>query len=181
MSSTRRQWVFGTLSPALAAGIAAAQQHAHQSVGSGKTQFAFLDAAMAADLDALTAQILPSTGGPGAREAGVIYFIDRALTTFDKDLQPAYRTGLGQFRQALHTLFPEAKRIPALSDAQQIELIRSQEKTEFFETLRTHTLLGFLGDPSYGGNSNRVGWKHIGFEGAMSYTPPFGYYDAEAK
>ncbi|PYT19675.1 MAG: hypothetical protein DMG57_44565 [Acidobacteria bacterium] len=32
---------------------------------------------------AIANQIIPSNDGPGAREAGVIYFIDRALSTFD--------------------------------------------------------------------------------------------------
>jgi hypothetical protein len=41
----------------------------------------------------------------------------------------------------------------------------------------THTLYGFLGNSSYGGNRDNVGWKLIGFEDRMAYQPPFGYYD----
>jgi hypothetical protein len=52
------------------------------------------------------------------------------------------------------------------------------ETAGFFELLRTHTLYGFLGNPSYGGNRDRAGWKLIGFEDRMAYQPPFGYYDA---
>ncbi len=52
---------------------------------------------------------------------------------------------------------------------------------DFFELLRTHTLYGFLGNPSYGGNRDRVGWKLIGFDNHMAYQPPFGYYDAQDK
>ena len=40
------------------------------------------------------------------------------------------------------------------------------------------TVLGFLGNPSYGGNRGEMGWKQIGFEHDMAYDPPFGYYDA---
>ena len=36
---------------------------------------------------------------------------------------------------------------------------------EFFETLRVHTIIGFLADPSYGGNKNFTGWKVIGYPG----------------
>jgi gluconate 2-dehydrogenase gamma chain len=53
------------------------------------------------------------------------------------------------------------------------------EKTEFFELVRLHTIMGFLAKPEYGGNYNHAGWKVIGFEDQMTYEPPFGYYDAE--
>jgi gluconate 2-dehydrogenase gamma chain len=39
--------------------------------------------------------------------------------------------------------------------------------------------MGFLADPSYGGNRGQVGWKLIGFEPKPAWKPPFGYYDAE--
>lgn len=43
------------------------------------------------------------------------------------------------------------------------------------ETVRTHTLLGFLSDPKYGGNRNFVGWKLTGYPGPRhvhgGYTP----------
>ena len=44
---------------------------------------------------------------------------------------------------------------------------RSAEPSpDFFETLRSHTLItGFLADPKYGGNRNFVGWKHVGYPG----------------
>ncbi len=38
-------------------------------------------------------------------------------------------------------------------------------------------MYGFLGNPSYGGNRDHVGWKLIGFEDRMAFQPPFGYYD----
>jgi hypothetical protein len=53
------------------------------------------------------------------------------------------------------------------------------EKTDFFELVRLHTIMGFLAKPEYGGNYKRAGWKLIGFEDQMTYQPPFGYYDAE--
>jgi gluconate 2-dehydrogenase gamma chain len=42
-------------------------------------------------------------------------------------------------------------------------------------------MYGFLGNPSYGGNRDRIGWKLIGFEDRMAYQPPFGYYDAQER
>lgn len=139
---------------------------------------------MAAEIDAITARIIPSaaqdSGGPGAREAGVIYFIDRALSTFASDQRDAYRTGVAELQRKRQELFPNSTAIASLTDEQQIALIRSIEDSSFFELLRTHTVLGFLGNPSYGGNRDKTGWHQIGFEDRMAWKPPFGYYDAEA-
>jgi len=138
---------------------------------------------MAAEIDAITSQIIPSTDGPGAHEAGIIYFIDRALSTFDAHLIEHYRTGMADVQQKRTAMFPDSASIAALTSEQQIQLIHAIEtdsKTrDFFELLRTHTLYGFLGNPSYGGNRDRAGWKLIGFEDRMTYQPPFGYYDAQ--
>jgi gluconate 2-dehydrogenase gamma chain len=182
MSFTRRHWLLGTLGSAAWAAIAAAQEHARQSVEQPDTvRLEFLDPAAAADLSVITERILPSDDGPGAKEAGAVFFIDRVLATFDSDQQESYRTGLLELNRNRTKLFPESKDVASLSQEQQIELMRSFEKSEFFEIIRTHTLLGFLGNPSYGGNRGMVGWKYIGFEDRMSWKPPFGYYDAEAR
>jgi hypothetical protein len=47
----------------------------------------------------------------------------------------------------------------------------------FFETLRQHTINGFLIDPDFGGNHDGVGWKVIGREREHRFQAPFGYYD----
>jgi gluconate 2-dehydrogenase gamma chain len=182
MQSTRRLWLSQCAGIAALVDLAAAQQHAHEAAQSATPPpFQTLDPAMAAEIDALTSQIIPSTDGPGAHEAGVVYFIDRALSTFDADLRESYRIGLAGVQQKRKEMFPGSASIAALSSAEQIQLIHAIEATGFFELLRTHTLYGFVGNPSYGGNRDRVGWKLIGFEDRMAYQPPFGYYDGEAK
>lgn len=156
---------------AVFAAIAAAHGHAREAVErQTPLAFEFFTAPQAADIAAVTAQILPSDDGPGAAEAGVIYFIDRALTTFDADKQDIYRKGLVGIRG-----------VAARSREEQLQVIRSIENSEFFEVVRTHTVLGFLGNPAYGGNRGQVGWKYIHFEDRMAWAPPFGYYDAETK
>jgi gluconate 2-dehydrogenase gamma chain len=181
MNFTRREWIYGALSASAWAGIAAARDHARQAVAQPEgATFAFLDAAAVADVTAITARILPSDDGPGATEAGAVFFIDRALTTFDTDKQGVYRKGLAEFNERRKQLFPESGSIAALSKDQQIHLLEAVDKSEFFEVIRIHTLLAFLGPPSYGGNRGGVGWKYIGFENRMMWQPPFGYYDAEA-
>ena len=183
MQSTRRLWLSQCAGIAALAEIAAARQHAHEAVQSSKPPaLQTLDPAMAAEIDAITSQIVPSGDGPGAHEAGVIYFIDRALSTFDAQLRVAYRTGMADVQKKRQQLFPGSTTIAALSNEQQIQLIHAIEadsKTaDFFELLRTHTMYGLLGNPSYGGNRDRIGWKLIGFEDRMAFQPPFGYYDA---
>ncbi len=185
---SRRQWLLVSslgIAPSYLASlwpqIAAGQEHAHRMARSGgPSALTVLDRDPAAEIEAMAAQIIPSDGTPGAREAGVIYFIDRALATFDKGKQELYRKGLQDAEAKRAEMFPGSKTIAALAPEQQIALLQAIEKTEFFELLRTHTILGFLGDPSYGGNRDLAGWKLIGFEDRPSFEPPFGYYDAQA-
>jgi hypothetical protein len=61
--------------------ILAAQQYATKSGEAPK--LAALTAEQAAEVEAMTDQIIPTDDTPGAREARCLYFIDRALSTFD--------------------------------------------------------------------------------------------------
>src|SRR5947209_162134 len=128
----------------------------------------------------MCAQIIPTDDTPGAREAHTVYFIDHALATFDKDKQDAYTHGLPDLEAKARQKFPGASQFSQLNSAQQIQLLTAIEKTDFFETVRVHTITGFLANPEYGGNYLRIGWKLIGFEPKFYYQPPFGYYDGEA-
>jgi gluconate 2-dehydrogenase gamma chain len=181
MNSTRRQWFSNCLAIAAWPDVLSALRHAQTAAESPTPHFETLDAGTAEEIEALAAQIIPSTGGPGAREAGVIFFIDRALSTFAADDRATYRTGMAQLQQKRKELFPNSTTIGSLTGPQQIALIRTIEGSNFFELLRTHTVMGFLGNPSYGGNRVRAGWKQIGFEDEMAYEPPFGYYDAQVN
>jgi gluconate 2-dehydrogenase gamma chain len=97
MQSTRRLWLSQCVGVAALAEVASAQQHAHEAAQSSTPPpFQTLDAVTAAELDAITSQIIPSTDGPGAHEAGIVYFIDRALAPFDSDLRESYRTGMAR-------------------------------------------------------------------------------------
>jgi gluconate 2-dehydrogenase gamma chain len=177
----RREWTLAALGLASPGEIAAAWEHAHQTASAGTPpKLETLDPEMASDIEALTSQIIPSDGTPGAREAGVVYFIDRALRTWQSEHLESYRKGLEEVRQVRQRLFPKSTSIVGLDDASQRRLIEGFEKTPFFELLRTHTAFGFLGSPVHGGNRGGVGWAHIGFEDRASFSPPFGYYDAEA-
>jgi hypothetical protein len=145
----------------------------------GDAKMSFLTAGEAADLEAVAAQIIPTDDSPGAREAGVVYFIDRALATFLSQLAGDYRTQLGAFQAAVRQRHPSAGSFAALTSEQQIEYLKTVDETPFFSTTRLLTLLGMFSQPQYGGNRNEVGWKLIGFEDAHVFRPPFGYYDRD--
>ena len=184
---SRRQFLVGSVSGLSSAWLAlwwpaivAAKEYAQHAGESGQpAQFQFFSAEQAVEIEAVAAQIIPSDDAPGAREAHVIYFIDRVLTTFDRDKQPTYAQGLKDLQHRTQELFSSAGRFSSLTPGQQIQLLTGIEKSEFFELVRLHTIMGFLAKPEYSGNYNQVGWKLIGFEDQMTYDPPFGYYDGE--
>ena len=126
----------------------------------------------AAEIKAIAAQIIPDDNTPGAGTAGVIWFIDRSLDGYDQDKQELYRRGLAETQAKRAELFPASTSIAGLSTDQQIALLKAIEKTDFFQQVRLHTILGFFGQPA--------GLKFVGVEHQMHYEPPFGYYDAEA-
>lgn len=141
--------------------------------------FAVLSAADAADLEAAAAQIMPSDGTPGAREARVIYFIDRSLATFAKDQRDLFKNGAKELRSRAAKMQRGATSFAALPDAQQHAVITSLQKDqhEFFRPLRVATMAGMFANPEYGGNYGKAGWKLIGFDDRFSWQAPFGWYD----
>ena len=160
--------------------ILQAERHAHSMAqATGTPKFEFFSAEQALEVEAIASQIIPSDDGPGAREARTVYFIDRALTTFEREKQSLYPQALNQLEFKTREMFPGTQKFSSLNSAQQIQLLRAVEKTDFFETVRVHTIMGFLANPEYGGNYNNIGWKAIGFEDQFFYEPPFGHYDAE--
>ena len=160
--------------------IVPAAHEAHVTAQSGgKPKLEFLSAAEAADVEAVAAQIIPTDETPGAREAGAVYFIDRALATFLSQLASDYRAHLAEFQAAFRARHPGAASFASLSFEQQHEYLTTVDRTPFFDTTRLLTLLGMFSMPRYGGNRDGVGWKLIGFEVRHAFQPPFGYYDRD--
>lgn len=158
--------------------IVAAQRHAHNRVGSSAPGgFEFFTPEQAAEIEAVAAQIIPTDDTPGAREACVIHFIDRALMTFDSDKQSLYLEGLAQLQSASRNPSLKAKKFSDLKSENQIKALEKIQHTAFFEQVRLHTIMGFLSDPAYGGNCDQTGWKHINFDAQYFHKPPFGFYD----
>ena len=137
----------------------------------------FFGAADAGEMAAVIERIIPSDDGPGAKEAGALYFIDGGLATFAKDQRPIFRDGLADLTKRVQSSFPAVRRFSALTAPQQDQLLTSMEETPFFRAMRFATIAGVLCLPQYGGNRGFVGWKAIGLESEPTYAPPFGYYD----
>ncbi len=150
-------------------GILAAQEHAQGPA----PKLGFFTEAQAAEIEAITAQIIPADDTPGAREARCVYFIDKALTTFAKSSQPVYTQGLQDLQAN--------GKFSALTPEQQIKTLTAIEKTPFFNLVRQHTVIGFFARPVDGGNYDKIGWKLIGYDDSMNFKPPFGCYDAQLK
>ena len=160
----------------------AALAHARRTIASPPPyQFAALTAAEAAGLEAIAMRILPSDETPGAKEAGVIHFMDKALATYAAERKAPVLAGLADLDKRARARWPGTASFAALTPARQDELLKTREKSEFFKEIRDASVIGMFANPSYGGNQNQAGWKLLGFQAHGVYQPPFGYYDAEAR
>jgi gluconate 2-dehydrogenase gamma chain len=147
-------------------------------------------------VEAIAERIIPGDEQQaGAAEAGVVYYIDRALAGVSADLQTVYRLGLRALEslsQAEHggpfrALPAEAQDAlvrrflgPEVGDptegllfspADQAIDANSKRLGRLLAVIREHTVEGYFCDPVYGGNRGAVGWKLVGFPGAhWGYT-----------
>lgn len=138
-------------------------------------------------LEAMTARIIPTDQQPGAREAGCVNFIDKALANEETAARPLYEAGLAATDTVATATF--GARFIELTPAQQDALLFQLEggtatgwpaalppSPVFFEAVRAHTVIGFLADPKYGGNRDFAGWKVSGYPGPRHHS---GGYTAE--
>ena len=141
-----------------------------------------LTPAQATVVDAVAARIIPAVDGrPGAREAGVVYFVDRALATFNAEQKTLYADGVADLNRRAAAAHTGAASFAALTPAQQDALLHEIEQTPFFQTARFDTIVGTFGHPDWGGNRNHAGWRLLGFEHRPVFEPPFGFYDADVN
>jgi gluconate 2-dehydrogenase gamma chain len=136
----------------------------------------------AATFEAIAARIWPGEpGDPGAREAGAVYYVDRALAGAYRIHQETYRRGLASVDRAARALYGAPMTL--LSGDQQDALLAAMEGNTapefpnaalFFELCLTHTMEGVFSDPVHGGNRNFAGWNVVGYPGVQ-----YGYTEAE--
>ena len=130
------------------------------------------------EYDAISARIIPSDETPGAREAGVIHFIDTVYAELDEQQALVLDEGLRNLQAEAASQFG-AVYFYELDEAQQDAVLASVEQTPFFMTARFLTVAGMFALPDHGGNQDRVGWQLMGFEDRHAWAPPFGFYDAD--
>lgn len=160
--------------------VAAAARHAHEAARSPPGSPArFLTQTEAAVVEAIAAQIIPSDGTPGAREAGVVFFIDRALATFFAPMAERFRLQLAEFHRDCRERYRDVDSFADLPSERQMELLRTIEHTPLFQSMQRLTVLGMFAMPAYGGNRNGSGWQLLGFVDQHVFEPPFGYYDRD--
>jgi gluconate 2-dehydrogenase gamma chain len=169
--------------------VLAAAQHAHEAAkGKSVQAFEVLTPDQAKQIEAITSQIIPTDELPGAREAGVVYFIDRALKTFASDTRSVYQKGLADVSRISADLFPGIQNISEATPEQQEQIVAelmadrstlALAGSDFPQVIWLHTIFGFLLDPEAGANRDYVGWKVLGRDSAHSFSPPFGFYDKD--
>jgi gluconate 2-dehydrogenase gamma chain len=157
----------------------------------------FFNEEEAQTVEAVAARIIPGDAtDPGAREAGVVTYIDRSLAGFLRDLQTFYRRALQELddysRDRHNSPFRELTEgdqdrvLAELDTVSIVETVSREYGTDalqdenkevdesestllirFFSIVREHVLQGMFCDPAYGGNRDTVGWKMVGFPGAQ--------------
>ncbi len=131
-------------------------------------------------VEAISGRIIPADSEPGAIEAGVVNFIDKALANEDAALKPVYTAGLAGVDAVATKRF--TKPFVGLAPAEQDEILAAIESgkadgwpkaavpaADFFTAVRAHIVFGFLCDPAYGGNRDYAGWKVSGYPGRQHH------------
>jgi gluconate 2-dehydrogenase gamma chain len=154
-----------------------AQEKSSQSL---KIPLRFFTASEALIVAAAASRIFPSVdSSPGAKEAGVVIYIDRQLAgPYGHD---RYRYAQGPFNESAAAEFGyQGNATPAetyreglkglkgfdrLSLEEQDDQLRKIEVSHFFSLLRQNTIEGMFCDPVHGGNVDMVGWQLVGFPG----------------
>jgi gluconate 2-dehydrogenase gamma chain len=143
-------------------------------------QMKTLSPTQATTIGAFVERLIPTdASGPGAREANVLRYIDRALASDLWMFRPSYvaatqaldaysRSKYGADFAALST----DKQDAVLTD---MDLNRATgfnpNAKAVFEMIRTHAVQGMFGDPAHGGNTGMVGWKLVRFPGPRLVIP----------
>jgi gluconate 2-dehydrogenase gamma chain len=137
------------------------------SCGGKLSSWRFFTDDEARTVEAITAQLIPADGDPGAKEAGVVNYIDIQLSKRFKKHRATYRRGLESVDDASRAAF--GKRFVELNGDQQVQVLNTIEERDkvFFSLILNHTRQGFYGDPRHGGNRGMASWKMVGLG-----TPP---------
>lgn len=116
--------------------------------------------------------LIPPDADPGAREAGVVRYIDLQLTRWFRRHRAEYRDALSRIDQWSRAAY--RRRFAELPPEQREEMLARMEQGQAdgahfpdggksaFELVLAHTMQGFYGNPRHGGNRSYASWKMIG-------------------
>lgn len=138
--------------------------------GSRQALYQRLSQAEADCLGAICEQFIPTDEYMGARDAGVVHYIDQLLYLRFPELQPLYEQGiqsLEHFCQEVHgNVFARLTwevQYGILTQMEQGELPEAYwttvSQTEFFFTVLRNTMQGYYGSPRHGGNKDYVSYR----------------------
>lgn len=121
-------------------------------------------------LGAICEQFIPADDFAGAREAGVVNFIDKLLYQRFPELTEPYRTGLRSLEDFCRETY--GKTFAQLDWDVQHHVLTQMEKgelptsswegkgqKEFFNMALRNTMQGFYGSPRHGGNKDYVSYR----------------------
>ena len=160
---------------AVVSGRTALAQSAASAAAVVREPLETLTSAEADVLEAICARLIPTdANGPGAVEARAAHYIDRGLGGALQSSRQVYANGLAGLDS--YASSSRGSRFPALGPADQDRVLQEVASgsagvpngVAFFNLVRTHTIEGTFGDPSYGGNAGFVGWDLIGYPGVRT-------------
>ena len=176
---TRRDMIAISASGVSTGVIAALEAERVDGQDSLRVPLRFFSEQQARIIEAACERIMPANeSGPGAKDAGVVIYIDRQLAgPYGQD---RYRYTQPPFFESMPEHGYQGKENPreiyaagvnqlgdfvSLTPEQQDAKLISIEKSLFFTLLRTHTIEGMFSDPLHGGNVGMAGWKMVGYPG----------------
>ena len=130
---------------------------------------------------ALFERLFPADeNGPGAREIGVVAYLDRALAGAYRGEAETYRLGLAALDLASEENYggPFVDCDVGAQDAMISALGRGElpgfavpDGRAFFALLRAHLQEGLFADPVHGGNRDKLGWRFLDHPGIRFENP----------
>lgn len=121
-------------------------------------------------LGAICEQFIPTDDYPGAKEAGVVNFIDKLLYQRFPELKEPYQKGLLALDKYCRDTF--GKSFPELLGKEQTALLQQMEQNKlpetywkdipqrrFFDMVLRNTMQGYYGPPRHGGNKDYVSYR----------------------
>ena len=118
-------------------------------------------------LQALSETLLPADDGPGAAEAKVAEYLERALDRRSAQGRARIESGLelvaSMARQHYEKPFEDCSGDERANVLKELERVPHRLVRSFLSTLVGLVIEGFLCDPSRGGNHAGAGWRAIGY------------------